>query len=120
MAFDAYTINPLKAFIMIPIGVGPDLPDSLLRAHRSRGAPCVTGDHGQNNVILSFVKNFYKDFAHNFYHLICQIPQTFCSHHISPCFSACRVLGGHQPRKHHDSLPAGPTPRILQVAPLLN
>ena len=43
---------------MIPKGVGPDLPDSLLRAHRSRGAPCVTGDHGQSNVILPFVKNF--------------------------------------------------------------
>ena len=77
MAFEAYTINPLKAFIVIPKGVGPDLPDSLLRAHRSRGAPCVPGDHGQSNVILSFVKNFYKDFAHNFYHLTCQIPQTF-------------------------------------------
>ena len=34
-------------------------------------------------------------------------------------FSACRVLGGHQPRKHHDSLSAGASPRILQVAPLL-
>ena len=33
---------------MIPKGVGPDLPDSLLRAHRSRGAPCVTGDDGQS------------------------------------------------------------------------
>ena len=59
--------------MIIPKGVGPDLPDSLLRAHRSRGAPCVTGDDGQSNVILSFVKNFYKDCAH----LTCQFPQTF-------------------------------------------